>query len=206
MAIKEFLFLSALGIVGWRIVEVRNNPAVLQAQDDLRAELSVSGHIVSGGFSQLTSVSAEQAYQMIQAGQIFDLKNSNISRYFDWGEVFANRTSNEIRTITLQQLKNAVRHAQVLDKVRDAYGKPIHIASWWRDKESNRRAGGAYNSDHVKGLAIDIDHFSKSEKKKILDSASTISEVTGLGYPASSNKGHIESFTNNGRRKNSWFY
>lgn len=42
------------------------------------------------------------------------------------------------------------------DEIREAYGKPIHITSGYRCEAQNKKIGGAKNSNHVKGNAIDI--------------------------------------------------
>lgn len=45
---------------------------------------------------------------------------------------------------------------QVLEPLREHYGKAIHISSGYRCKELNRRVGGVANSQHLKGEAADI--------------------------------------------------
>jgi uncharacterized protein YcbK (DUF882 family) len=45
---------------------------------------------------------------------------------------------------------------QKLEKVRELYGKPIKITSGYRCPEHNRAIGGAANSSHVSGMAVDI--------------------------------------------------
>lgn len=43
------------------------------------------------------------------------------------------------------------------EPLREWAGKPIGISSFFRNKEVNRLIGGASNSQHLKGEAIDID-------------------------------------------------
>ena len=43
-----------------------------------------------------------------------------------------------------------------MDEIREGYGKPININSWYRCKELNAEVGGAENSKHLTGLAVDI--------------------------------------------------
>lgn len=45
---------------------------------------------------------------------------------------------------------------EFLDKLRDAFGKPIHINSSYRTPEDNERVGGVKNSEHLTGEAVDI--------------------------------------------------
>jgi uncharacterized protein YcbK (DUF882 family) len=43
-----------------------------------------------------------------------------------------------------------------LQAIRDAIGKPIIINSGYRSPEHNKKVGGAVNSFHVKGMAVDF--------------------------------------------------
>jgi len=47
--------------------------------------------------------------------------------------------------------------AQVFEPLRDWYGKPIGISSFFRGKQLNSVVGGAVASQHMDGTAIDID-------------------------------------------------
>lgn len=55
-----------------------------------------------------------------------------------------------------EALNNLNKLAQVLQKIRDAYGQPIIVTSGYRSFEVNHKVGGASNSDHVFGAAADI--------------------------------------------------
>ena len=44
----------------------------------------------------------------------------------------------------------------VLDPLRERYGKPIRVTSGYRSKEVNERVGGAPTSQHTKGEAVDF--------------------------------------------------
>lgn len=46
--------------------------------------------------------------------------------------------------------------AELLQKIRDKYGKPIYISSGYRCPELNDAVGGVWNSDHLSGNAADI--------------------------------------------------
>lgn len=50
---------------------------------------------------------------------------------------------------------------EAVNKFRDAYGIPMIVTSGWRPKAYNKSIGGATNSNHCKGLAVD---FSDSDK------------------------------------------
>ncbi len=45
---------------------------------------------------------------------------------------------------------------ELLEEVREAYGKPIVITSGYRCPARNVKVGGAKNSSHLAGLAVDI--------------------------------------------------
>ena len=57
----------------------------------------------------------------------------------------------------------------VLDPLRELYGKPIHVNSGYRSPLVNRKVNGAVNSDHVKGMAADITAGSREENQKLYD-------------------------------------
>ena len=59
--------------------------------------------------------------------------------------------------------------SNVLDNVRSLWGKPITINSGYRSPELNKLVGGAVNSQHVIGEAVDITVGSKEENKKLFD-------------------------------------
>jgi len=45
---------------------------------------------------------------------------------------------------------------EILDEVREDYGKPMHITSGYRTEAHNKEVGGKKNSSHLKGLACDV--------------------------------------------------
>ncbi len=59
-------------------------------------------------------------------------------------------TSFEVRDAILSLVEN------VLQPLRDAWGKPLHINSGYRCREVNAAVGGVPTSQHVKGEAADI--------------------------------------------------
>ena len=52
---------------------------------------------------------------------------------------------------------------EVLDPLREAYGKPIRVSSGYRCPELNRLVGGAVNSQHMRGEAADIQPISGND-------------------------------------------
>ena len=61
----------------------------------------------------------------------------------------------------------------VLDPLREAYGRPIVVTSGFRCKELNKAVGGSPSSQHLLGLAADIRTIedTKAENKKLFDLA-----------------------------------
>jgi zinc D-Ala-D-Ala carboxypeptidase len=55
--------------------------------------------------------------------------------------------------------------ATVLENIRTAYGKPIHINSGYRSPELNKAVGGVPTSEHQYGMAADIDNGIAENKK-----------------------------------------
>ena len=51
----------------------------------------------------------------------------------------------------------------VLDPLREIYGRPIRVNSGYRSPLVNAAVGGAKNSDHLYGMAADITTGSKSD-------------------------------------------
>ena len=73
-------------------------------------------------------------------------------------------TPSKVEQDNLEYLVN-----NVLDKVREIYGKPIKVNSGFRSKLVNKKVGGASNSQHTKGEAVDITGGNKVENKMIYE-------------------------------------
>lgn len=63
--------------------------------------------------------------------------------------------------------------ANILDPLREAYGKPIVVSSGYRCAKLNRAVGGVARSQHITGQAADIQSASKSkaDHKKLFELA-----------------------------------
>lgn len=77
-----------------------------------------------------------------------------------------NNTPNSQIVSNLEQLV-----AQILDPLRERYGKPITVNSGYRCPALNKLVNGAKNSQHVKGQAADITAGSISQNKKLFQLA-----------------------------------
>ena len=65
--------------------------------------------------------------------------------------------------------------ANVLDPVRDEYGKPIYVNSGYRCEKHNKAVGGVPKSQHMLGQAADISV--KSEKLKVKSELETLASI-----------------------------
>ena len=74
-----------------------------------------------------------------------------------------NNPNEEQKTNLIKLVEN------VLDPLREMYGKPIKVNSGFRSLLVNKKAKGARNSDHLRGMAADLDCGSREENKKIFE-------------------------------------
>ena len=65
---------------------------------------------------------------------------------------------------------------QVLQPLRNSYGKPIKISSGYRCKTLNKAIGGVSTSQHLKGEAVDINNGQSENKKLFLLASKMIKE------------------------------
>ena len=81
------------------------------------------------------------------------------------------RTNTGLQNIATPNEQDNIRKLveNVLDPLREIYGKPIKINSGYRSPMVNARVNGAKNSEHVKGMAADITGGSKDENKKLFE-------------------------------------
>lgn len=55
----------------------------------------------------------------------------------------------------------------VLDPLRELYGKPIHVSSGYRCPRLNKAVGGVANSQHLTGQAADLCQGSREENRRL---------------------------------------
>lgn len=78
------------------------------------------------------------------------------SKYFTYEELTHSNTG-LLNIPNAEQLANMQELVtQILDPLRELYGKPITVNSCFRSILVNRKVGGAKTSDHLKGMAADI--------------------------------------------------
>jgi LysM repeat protein len=89
----------------------------------------------------------------------------------------------------------------IFHKIESDYGKPLKIKWGYRNPSLNRKAGGARNSAHIYGKALDIylDSPSRESIKKLIVLA-TKYNVLGIGVYSDARTLHIDIDGNKGRR------
>jgi uncharacterized protein YcbK (DUF882 family) len=81
--------------------------------------------------------------------------NAKVSNFFTVGEV-TQGDRRRIPTAGSQVEKNIIRLAAELDKIRQKWGRPIGVTSWYRPTAVNAEVGGVSNSQHINGSAVDV--------------------------------------------------
>lgn len=87
----------------------------------------------------------------------------NITKNFSYSEFEVTdfkhlQTSNAITTFEVRDSIKALAE-NVLQPLRDVWGKPLYINSGYRNKELNLLVGGSVTSQHTKGEAADVCPF-----------------------------------------------
>lgn len=94
-------------------------------------------------------------------------------KHFSWDELTASTEAKKYNIANVpgeEEKRNLIALVmQVLDPLRDKYGKAINVNSAYRSPFVNERVGGAESSQHVKGQAADITAGSKEENKKLFE-------------------------------------
>lgn len=89
----------------------------------------------------------------------------------------------------------------IFDSIQKEFGEPIKVKWGYRDPRTNRQVGGARNSAHIYGKALDLYLDSPSrESIKRLITISTKYNVLGLGVYSDAQVLHIDIDSTKGRR------
>ena len=97
----------------------------------------------------------------------------NISKHITYDEAVISPTAiragidNSPNETELRDMKNVANN--LFEPIREWYGKPIKINSFFRCAKLNKLVKGSPTSQHVKGEAIDISAGSKAENKNLFD-------------------------------------
>lgn len=92
-------------------------------------------------------------------------------KYFSIKELTKSETATRLKidnTPTAEVVDNLTALVDnVLDPLRELYGKPIHISSGYRCPRLNKAVGGVANSQHLTGQAADINQGSHEENRRL---------------------------------------
>lgn len=81
-------------------------------------------------------------------------KNFTLEELCHSNTAIAKRIKNIPNTTQIIHLKKLV--VNLLQPLRDVWGEPMTINSGFRSEETNKAAGGVFNSQHKEGKAVDI--------------------------------------------------
>jgi uncharacterized protein YcbK (DUF882 family) len=114
----------------------------------------VQGRFNWCAFKPHVSVDEKQTpLELLQSNINWNNPKAQISQFFTVKEV----TKGDNRRIPPKEIEQAIlRLAIELDKIRTDWGSPILVTSWYRPRQINRAVGGASNSTHIFGKAVDI--------------------------------------------------
>lgn len=94
-------------------------------------------------------------------------------KHFTMGELCASAAADAHgikNTPPLQEAGNLKALADnVLDPLREWYGRPVYVNSGYRCPQLNRMVGGAPASQHMKGEAADITAGSREENRRLFE-------------------------------------
>jgi len=90
-------------------------------------------------------------------------------KYFTLEELCTTKTgiTNIPSWQAVENLKALVNN--VLDPIREDWGKPIIVTSGFRCKAVNDKVGGVATSQHTKGQAADLDIGTTEQNKELFD-------------------------------------
>ena len=90
--------------------------------------------------------------------QIIQLNsNAKLSEHFTLGEFTRSGSRPEVYNIPSHEaIANLTNLSKWLEVLRECAGTPIIINSGYRSPQLNRKIGGAANSNHLTGCAVDI--------------------------------------------------
>ena len=83
--------------------------------------------------------------------------NAKLSEHFTLGELTKSGSHPEVYNIPSHEaIANLANLSKWLEVLRERAGTPIFINSGYRSPQLNRKIGGAPNSNHLTGCAVDI--------------------------------------------------
>ena len=114
----------------------------------------------AGVLGVLALAAAGEGSPVAGAQRVGELMDGQLGRFFSWVEVTRSAAAERLRLdnrpppaaqAALRQLV-----AQVLDPLRAALGRPVHVSSGYRSPAVNQAVNGSPTSQHPLGEAVDI--------------------------------------------------
>lgn len=103
-------------------------------------------------------------------------------KYFTIGEMVRSETADRYginNRCNKEQACNLIKLiGNVLDPLREAYGKPIIVTSGFRCQKLNTKVGGSATSHHMRGMAADIKAQNPKDNAKLF----YLVQELGLNY------------------------
>lgn len=88
------------------------------------------------------------------------ITDGRIVKNFSLAEMTNKQTKDEIKLVLTPEV---TEFAHMMQELRDWYGKPMNVSSWYRTATFNREIGGSSNSAHLDGRACDISNIPPHE-------------------------------------------
>ena len=104
------------------------------------------------------------------------LIDGKVTKNFSLAEI-ANKQAKESTKLNLTY--KMVEHAQMMQELRNWYGKALNVSSWYRTPSFNKSCGGDENSAHLDGLATDINNIPEELYDKFAVAWETICSAHG---------------------------
>lgn len=79
---------------------------------------------------------------------------------FSLKEMMNNQAVEDVKLVLTPEV---IEFAQMMQELRNWYGKPLNVSSWYRTRTFNTQIGGDKNSIHLDGRACDISNIPQSK-------------------------------------------
>lgn len=86
--------------------------------------------------------------------------SGQLTKNFSVSEIANKQSQDTTKLVLTPQL---VEHAQMMQELRNWYGAPLNVSSWYRTPSFNKSCKGDANSAHLDGLATDINNIPKDK-------------------------------------------
>lgn len=99
-----------------------------------------------------------------------------LTKNFSVAEAANNLATDEVKLVLTPEV---LEHAQMMQELRDWYGKPLNVNSWYRTVAFNKHCGGSANSAHLDGRATDISNIPRDMYEKFMEAWKLICAMHG---------------------------